>query len=607
MSRFKHLIREAHRRSLWQVLLIYIGAAWACFELIATVSDTMGLPAVLPGLAIVLFLLGLPFVVATACVREDVTTRPDGAISGEAGRSADRGRVDGRRRRVLTWRTAGLTFLAALALWGVVTTGWLLFGQKTEPAAVRKSVAVLPFANMSGDPENEYFSDGITDDIITQLSKIADLKVISRTSVMQYKGTQKNIRDIGEELGVATLLEGGVRKVGDRVRINAQLIDAATDDHLWAEQYDRRLTDVFEIQSDIARRIASALQAALTSTEAERIQSAPTDNLDAYDYYLRGRYDFHQRTPDALNRAITSYERAIELDSAYAPAFAGLASVYAVTMLFDYRLVAGPYAAAFRSLDMADAALALDPHLAEAYAARTYIKTFLWVPFEDVASDAQQAIRLEPNSADAHGWYAHLLARERRGDEALREDSIAIGLDPLAPGRRTGFAGNALILDRYELALREADRALALAPDLPVAKATRAIALLVLGRADECVSLQLGPFEGLRALCLHESGEIVEASALVDSLSGTVLAGTFPDSIHGLANPAASIATYYGWIGDAEASLAWFERSVALSPATVIFWGLESDLLVKFPRDAAFWAGIERLRNDLRRRASERR
>jgi len=607
MSRLKHLIREAHRRSLWQVLLIYIGAAWACFELIATVSDTMGLPAVLPGLAIVLFLLGLPFVVATACVREDVTTRPEEAISGEAGRSADLRKVDGRRRRVLTWRKAGLTFLAALALWGVVATGWLLFGQKAEPAAVRKSVAVLPFANMSGDPENEYFSDGITDDIITQLSKIADLKVISRTSVMQYKGTQKNIREIGEELDVATLLEGGVRKVGERVRINAQLIDAATDDHLWAEQYDRRLTDVFEIQSDIAHRIASALQAALTSTERERIQAVPTDNLDAYDYYLRGRYDFHQRTPDGLNRAIAAYERTLELDPAFAPAYAGLASVYAVTMLFDYRVVADPYAAAFRSLNMADAALALDPDLAEAYAARTYIKTFLWVPFEDVASDAQEAIRLEPNSADAHGWYAHLLARERRGDEALREDSIAIGLDPLAPGRRTGFAGNALILDRYELALREADRALALTPDLPVAEATRAIALLMLGRADECVSLQLGPFEGLRALCLHESGEIVEASALVDSLSGTVRAGTFPDSIHGLANPAASIGTYYGWIGDAEASLAWFERSVALSPATVLFWGLESDLLVRFPRDAAFWAGIERLRDDLRRRASERR
>ncbi len=607
MSRLKHLIREAHRRSLWQVLLIYIGAAWACFELIATVSDTMGLPAVLPGLAVVLFLLGLPFVVATACVREDVTTRPEEAMSGEAGRSADLGKVDGRRRRVLTWRKAGLTFLAALALWGVAATGWLLFGQKAEPAAVRKSVAVLPFANMSGDPENEYFSDGITDDIITQLSKIADLKVISRTSVMQYKGTQKNIREIGEELDVATLLEGGVRKVGERVRINAQLIDAATDDHLWAEQYDRRLTDVFEIQSDIAHRIASALQAALTSTERERIQAVPTDNLDAYDYYLRGRYDFHQRTLDGLNRAIAAYERTLELDPAFAPAYAGLASVYAVTMLFDYRVVADPYGAAFRSLNMADAALALDPDLAEAYAARTYIKTFLWVPFEDVASDAQEAIRLEPNSADAHGWYAHLLARERRGDEALREDSIAIGLDPLAPGRRTGFAGNALTQDRYELALREADRALALAPDLPVAKATRAIALLMLGRADECVSLQLGPFEGLRALCLHESGEIVEASALVDSLSGTVLAGTFPDSIHGLANPAASIATYYGWIGDAEASLAWFERSVALSPATVLFWGLESDLLVKFPRDAAFWAGIERLRDDLRRRASERR
>lgn len=169
--------------------------------------------------------------------------------------------------------------------------------------------------------------------------------------------------------------------------------------------------------------------------------------------------------------------------------------------------------------------------------------------------------------------------------------------DPLAPGRRTGLAGNALALDRYELAL---------VPDLPIAKATRALPLLMPGRADECVPLDLGPFESLRALCLNEQGEVVEARELTDSLGARVIDGTFPDAIHGLANPAASIATYYAWIGDAETSLVWFERSVAMSPVTVLFWDLESSLTDGVRRDANFWVGIRRLRAELRRRASER-
>jgi TolB-like protein len=614
MSRLGWLIVEIHRRSLWQVLLIYVGAGWACFELIDAVTSRLALPPWLPGLAIVLFLLGLPFVVATAFVREVVL--PAAAVSeaepGGVKREAASVRREARRRhRLLTWRSAGLAFLSAFALWGVVAAGWLLFGERgTVPGTEREMVVVLPFENL-GAAEDEYFADGLTDEITARLASVSGLGVIGRTSAVRYKNTEKGIGQIGEELGVDYILEGTVRwqrrpDGRDRVRVTPQLVRVSDEIHLWADIYEEELADIFEVQEGIARQVTQALNVTLLESERRALGGKPTGNLEAYDHYLRGRYYFHQRTPDGLERAIEAYERAIELDTAFAPPHAGLGSVYAVSVLWNYRFVSDPYAAARRALSMADAALALDPNLAEAYAARTYVKTFLWAPFEDVVSDARTAIRLEPSSADAHGWYAHLLAREGRVDEAIREDSIAIGLDPLAPGRRVGSAGNAAVGDRYELAVREADRALALVPDLAVARAAKALSLLMLGRADLCVELDLGPFEGLRALCLYEQGGVVEASALIDSLSSMVVSGTFPDSIYGLANPAAAVATYYAWTGDASASLAWFERSVALAPTTVLFWSVRSSVFDKVRSDADFSAGIEHLRNDVWTRVGER-
>jgi len=613
MSGLKRLINEMHRRSLWQVLLIYVGGAWACYELIDTITERFNLPEWLPALAAVLFLLGLPFVVATGFVRE--VGSPAAARPGPESRTLEAGtaaaRLEaGRRRRLLTWRNAGLSFLAALALWGIVTTGWIVFGRDAEESAAaadRPSVAVLPLENRSGREEDRYFTDGIHDEIVTQLSKISGLSVRGRTSVMQYRDSPKTIPQIGEELNARYLMEGGVQRAGETVRVNVQLLDSETDEHVFAETYDRGLSleNLLAVQREVALRIADALRATLTAQERQRIEKVPTDNLDAYDYYLRGRHYFYRRTPDDLNLAVEAYGRAIELDTTFAPAYAGLASVYAVSMLFDYRLAPDPYSAARRALAMADAALAFDTDLGEAYAARAYIKTFLWLPFDDVARDARQAIRLTPGSADAHGWYAHLLARDGRIDEAIREDSLAIELDPLAPGRRTGAAGNASLGDRYELALREADRALALVPGLPVAKATKALSLLMLGHADQCVDLNLGPFEALRAICLHAEGEADEAAAVIDSLSAMVTSRAFPDSIHGLANPAASIATYYAWIGDGSASLAWLERSVALSPATILFWSVESELFENVRDDPEFRVGVERLRRELRARLSE--
>lgn len=250
---------------------------------------------------------------------------------------------------------------AALVVFALITL-YLFFPPK--PASVeRKSIAVLPFKNISEEKENEYFSDGMTEEIITQLSKIGELKVISRTSVMRYKNSDKSLRDIGKDLDVATILEGSVRRAGNRIRIASQLIDARTDEHIWAETYEREMKDIFAIQSDVAQQIATALKVKLSPTEKERIEKKPTENLTAYDYYLKGReYYYHYRKQDNEN-AIELFKKALELDPNYALACAGLGDAYGQqTNKFGF-----PRAWDDSAIAVSKKAISIDPNLAEGY------------------------------------------------------------------------------------------------------------------------------------------------------------------------------------------------------------------------------------------------
>jgi TolB-like protein len=529
VSPLKQLIVEIHRRSIWQVLVIYVAGAWFSYEIIDAITDRLSLPAWLPVLAIILFLFGLPFVVATAFVREDAApslspaeaTPPDAdAAKAEIETAAVRQEVR-RRHRLLTWRTAGFSFMAALALWGVVAAGLLLFqGGGSAASDGHKSVAVLPFSNMSGDPENEYFSDGITDDIITQLSKIADLKVISRTSVMQYKGTEKNLRQIGEELGVATILEGGVRKVGDRVRINAQLVNASSDAHLWAETYDRELTDIFAIQGDVAQQIASALRSTLTPDEQERLRRHPTDNLQAYELYIQGRFFWNRRTVQDIQRAIELFERATELDSTYALAYAGLADTYLTLYSWNWMPWADAYPQADRTLRRA---LELDPLLPEAHASRAVL---LEQQLDRAGAEAEylRAIELAPGYAPAHHWYALMLANLGRFDEARAEILAAAELDPLAPIIGTNV-GQAFFLARdYDAAIAQLEATIESEPAFQYA-------WVLLGRAY-----------------LERAGQSEEANRIVE------------ENTHG---DRTRVALVYVAAGDAERAFEWLERAHA--------------------------------------------
>src|SRR5688572_13968092 len=290
---------------------------------------------------------------------------------------------------------------------------------ETEPAVAKpideNSIAVLPFSNMSSDQEQEYFSDGLTEDIITQLSKIRSLKVISRTSVMQYKKNPKPVREIGSELGVATILEGSVQRHGDQVRITAQLINAASDDHLWAESYDRPVKDIFSIQREVAMAIASVLNTTLSKKEAEKLDSAPTINMQAYDLYLRGKFLVEKRNKTDLLIARELFQQAVNKDATFALAYSGLANTY---LLSAYRGYESPAAMLSQAKTHIDKALELDVKSGEIQATLGYwhYQAFKWKDAEEIY---RKSIRINPNQSNVYLWLAILLEAKEETDDAL--------------------------------------------------------------------------------------------------------------------------------------------------------------------------------------------
>jgi len=322
----------------------------------------------------------------------------------------------------------GLVAVAVVLVLALVLWNWDQ-GSPPEPVvdAGRKSIAVLPLENLSADPENEYFADGITEDITTELSKIGDLKVIARTSVMSFKGSDKSLREIARELGVATLLEGSVRKASERVRIVTQLVDVETGEHLWGESYDRDLTDIFEIQSDVAQQVAAALKVELSLAEKSQIEKIPTTNVQAYELYMMGRHFRHQETQTSLQKAVECFQQAIEADPNYALAYAGLAEAY---------LGLGGWSARDEWVDDAEQsarrALELDDSVPEAHVAMGMIRMGVYHDLPGAEAEFQQALKLNPRHVNANREYGMLLNRWLgRLDEALVYLKRAHELDPL--------------------------------------------------------------------------------------------------------------------------------------------------------------------------------
>ena len=507
-----------------------------------------------------------------------------------AGRSAG-----WRRRRVAL--AAGIAGAVALAGIALVWHPWRGSARKTPPVADVASVAVLPFDNLTGNPSDQYLSDGMTEEVIGQLARVSGLKVISRTSTEALKGTHLTLRQIADTLGVRHILEGSVQHAGRRIRVAVDLIDASTDAHVWTSSYDRDLTDVFAVQEEVARQVADSL----VSTVGVRPtvgRVARTEHPGAYEAYLSGRSLMYRRTRESLRGALAQFQQAIAQDSAYAPAYAGLASVYFLWVNFSYSGI-DLYEGYGRALASADRAIALDSDLAEAYAARGFTMVYAWAPAEPIAGDFKRALELRPNSPDVRQWYAQFLMRQGRHDAALAEAERAVALDPLAPGIRLTLSYEALAARRYDVAAQEAARVLALEPGLIRARELLAVADLLSGHADRCATPSLGPYVGVRAMCLHSLGRLREAAQIADSLRAAFTAGTAGDSLFGSVLAARGLAEYYGWTGNAEESIAWLERAYVLSPTGEYFQSIASGLYDKVRNDPRFQAGLQRARTEI--------
>lgn len=290
------------------------------------------------------------------------------------------------------------------------------------------SVAVLPFENLSDDQENEYFSDGITDDIISSIAHIQGLRVLSRTSVMAYKGAHKPTAEIATELGVATLVIGSVRRSGSRIRVVAEVVDTRSDDHLWAETYDRELEDIFQVQSEVATCVADAVHRELSPSDKRRIEARGTSDPEAYDLYLRGRFLWNQRSESSVADSVRYFERALERDPAFASAHSGLADAFTILGVYGLRAPRTAYEAARRS---AEAALALDPLLGEATAALANIHALFDWKWELAEAGFASALEQAPSYPTARQWLAvNLLTPLGRFDEAKEQLRVAGELDP---------------------------------------------------------------------------------------------------------------------------------------------------------------------------------
>lgn len=473
-----------------------------------------------------------------------------------------------RQARLSPWHWPRLALLAAslLLLLGVTYVYFRrpVSGFSRGPAVPIRSLAVLPLENLSRDPDQEYFADGMTDELITQLAKISSLRVISRTSVMRYKATQKPLPEIARELNVDAVVEGTVLRSAERVRVNAQVIQANPERHLWAERYDRPLGDVVNLQGELAREIAQAIRIKLTPQEQTRLADLPAVNREAYEAFLKGRYFWSKRTEETTKKAIEYFQQATEKDPHYALAFTGIADSYISLALGEALQEVLPPKEAFPKARAAvDRALEIDETLAEARASLGHIKFQYDRDWSGAEKEFQRAIEVNPNYANAHQWYALQLMWMGRLDEALNQVKRAQELDPLALviNANVGFilAG----AQRYDQAVEQCHKTLEMDPNFALAhfrlgqiyilKGTYAEAIPELHKA---IALSGGSPRASAELGLAYAGLGKRSEAL------KLISGLKELSKRRYVSPF-DFAVIYGGLGDKDRTLEWLEKAYA--------------------------------------------
>lgn len=458
----RRFFAELKRRNVYRVAVAYAVVAWLLIQIATQLFPFFEIPNWAVRLVVLLLALGFPIALILAWAFE---LTPEG-IQLTAG-AREEGAVRQRMRRPVFWSLIALGAVAASLLsFHLLRPAPVTPANEAGQPPGRRGVAVLPFENLSEDKANAYFADGMQDEIITRLAKIGELKVISRSSTQRYRSKGENVTEIARQLGVAHVVEGSVQKIGDRVRINIQLIEAQTDDHLWAELYDRNLTDIFSVQSELATAIAQKLQAKLTGREREAVTEKPTDNLAAYDAYLRG-IDFYSRpgaAPENERQAAALFEEAVRLDPKFAQAWAALARAHAARYFLQFDATPARKEAARTATEMA---ARLAPTAAETLLAEAYYRYHVERDYKG-ARDLFEKLRRElPSSSEVIVALAKIARRQSRWKDSLRLWEEAAKLNPRDASLVMDWAWTLSVLRDFSATEKMIDRGLAIVPDDP--------------------------------------------------------------------------------------------------------------------------------------------
>ena len=493
-----NFIAELKRRNVIRMAGLYLVGAWLVVQVSSTVLPMFNAPAWLPRSIVIVLALGFIPALVFSWVFE---LTPDG-IKRDADVPLERSIALQTARRMD--RAIIVVLLLALGYFGfdkfelaprrdaaLVASTTMAVRADTSATVNDRSIAVLPFEDLSQAHDQEYFSDGMTEEILDALAKVPDLKVAGRTSSFYFKGKKETLQAIGAALGVAHVLEGSVRKQGNKVRITAQLIQTRDGFHLWSQSYDGELTDVFELQERIARAITDSLQVALSSDQRKRLAASSTGNPAAHEQYLRGRYLWNQRGYGNLRSAEVAFKAALKLDPDYADAWAGLAQTYALLPIYSVTdpasgVILDTHAQVFEA---ANHALRLDPSSSAALSARANIRATFQFDWAGAEADFRAAIAANPRDATAHQWYAEILANQRRWAEAEVEYQAAAAIDPLSAVIQFSHGESKALQGQLLAALPYYDAALKIAPGFYEPTNGKAMTLLDLRRFDEAAAI----------------------------------------------------------------------------------------------------------------------
>jgi TolB-like protein/Tfp pilus assembly protein PilF len=594
----RNFFSELKRRNVYKVAVAYVVVAWLLIQAASILFPTFDAPAWTMKVLVALLVLCFPVALVLSWAFE---ITPEGIkLESEIDPKKSITRKTGRK-------IVGLTIAVAIVAAGLFVfqmvgrDGWARRsedgnserGRPGDASAIpAKSIAVLPFDNLSRDPDNAYFCEGVQDEILTRLAKVADLKVISRTSTQHFKSAPDNVQEIAKQLGVAHILEGSVQKAGEAVRVNVQLINGSNDAHLWADTYDRKLNDIFAVESDIAKNIADTLQAKLSGSEQQAIAARPTDNAEAHQLYLKGRFFWNKRTANDLKKSIDYFQQAIAIDPKYALGYAGLADAYVLSPGYTAGTPQDCYPKAKAA---AKKALELDDSLAEAH---TTLAIALWSYDFDLSqanSEFQRAIELNPNYATGHQQYGNItLSASGRFDEGIAEGKRAVELDPLSLVINADLGMTYVFARRYDEGITQLRKTIEMDPGYYFAHLNLGQALEMKADRDAAIA------EYKKARTLNDDPSVLGYLGRVYGLLGNKIeAGKILDQLKELSQQryvsAYSFALVYLGLGDKDRALRSLEQSYADRAGSDIGWIRVDPLLDSLHGDPRFEALAEKI------------